>query len=768
VTYTLPLVNQLLPDYRILWRLGFGAGTGAGDDKSVSGAGWAQIKLQGRRPMDHGFYLKHFERVTFPQVGTAAFGYVYGDFDDTSVQPIDDNDGLRNAEIRIQVCDKGTEAWRTVYWGTVDYIEDVGSPGALIPRGERIFHCVDGFYRTKRWTMDRHGFDVTTVLGNYSAGDAYGHPGYNWSRHNDGITSGNKSSSQYTSPTGVTLTLHTPPGAGHKWTDQEAVENALGSSKPAGEPLFALSAMAAGALEMLSGTNAWEVKAGESVFDFATRVLKRERGRGLVFVDWEDDSGDPDGPLTVKLTVNSQLADNIVYVLDPDTGSTAQLEGAVALGTSITVDLTGDHRCVNGSLSLSDPDQFRLGWLETEGEEIEVLTTLSYIDGQVGTVPSVDGRTLIRGWSNADQTAFTGFTGSAAPKKQEARYKNVFQLHRFNTGWDGYAGDGNGGTLNRADYRCSMLGKIVSPEHLDPLTAEEKKDPAVLARTSPLLVDVLSDLPLYEGYVYTGDTPTRVDNTTEKDSPHRRKLMGYVRVAANRYLDFDQTSLGSIHMSSDGHGIWIVNSGDDGAGSRFFSSTATSTLGAAYNYYAIVLTVALRLPHRVRFASGDPLTAGRRGKIYIPGCHLWLATPGAIHDLDTTTSSSGGYAARRNACGGSNTDPGILRDDRTGLAQIHALAWAWYGTDTERRSAGWSLKACGFLPSYEAYEGASIPTDGSSTTPVSYPTIGQVVTTLTANGNDHTLNTPITRVRYDAERAVTRWETEWHGLEHMS
>ncbi len=712
------------------------------------------MPLQKRGLQKHGFYLKFFERVALPQVGRAALAYVYGDFDDAPVES-DDLSDLRDAEVRIQISPKGDDAWRTVYWGTVDYVEDTGSPGALVPRGEKTFHLVDGFYRTKRWLMDRHGYDADggAQYGNVSAGGAYGHPGYNFSHRHDSVSAGNKSSSQYLTTAGVSVYMHKPAGAGAAWTDLETLEHALAATKPAGEPLFTVS----GATGLLTGANPWEVKAGESVLDFAMRVLKRERGRGLAFVDWDDDTAAPSGALTVKLTIGAQLADTVTYVSNFATGATSNIVGATALHQTTTVDISGDHRAVNGSLTLGNPDQFRVSYLETEGEPIEVLTTLAYIDGRLGTVPSTDGRTLMRGWSATDQTSYVALS---VVRRQEARYRPIFQLHRLNPAWRGYAGDGNGGPIARVDYRCTKYGRVVTP---DTASGSERADPAVIAETSPLLVEILPDLPLYESYIYTGAAVARNDGAAESANPERRKLTGFVRIGAARFLEFDQLSGGSVHMSVDGSAVWIVHSGDEGGGTRFFSSASTANLANAYGYEKLVLTVGLRLPHRVRLASGDPNTSAERGKVYVPGAHLWLAAPGAIYDLDTSVGSASlGYGARRGAVGSTETLPGVLRDDRAGLAFIHALSWAWFGSDTTHRSASWALKACGFLPTFSAYSGTEI---SGSASDIPYPEIGEVVTTLTANGADNTLNTPVTRVHYDAERAVTTWSTEWNELE---
>ena len=776
--YTLPLINSLWPKFRILTRARWGGG-GSGADNRTSGGNWIPQPMRRRGKARHGFVVLDFERVTFPQVGRARIAYDYGVFDDGVVglaDAVDELDpsttemnvpDLTGNEVRIQVAPApendalAATGWRTVYWGTVDYAADEGWPASITPAGRRIYHLVDGFYRASRWVLDRHGAAVTwahPVSGsNISVfGHMRGHPGYNINPKADGVAAGNRNASQYTTPAGISVNYHTKPGAStSKWTDLQAAEHALHSVTPPGEPKFTFS----GATDLLGAENPWRVAEGENAHAFVMRVCKRERGKGCVYVDWEDDSSDPTGPLTIKLTVKAQMAADVSYAAPLD-GSTTTIQGATSRATSEAVDLTGLHNVSASEFQLGDPDQFRVGYLETLGERIEVLATLSYLDGQVGTTPNFEGRSLVRGWSAADQVAFRALT---AVRRQEAKWRPVYQLHRLHQAWDGRVADGNGGAtiaLHRVDYRCTEDGYIRAGDNAT--AAETAENPDVGASTSPLLVEVLDDLPLFEGYVYTGATPARSDAAAEISTPTRRKIIGYVRLAANRYVDFDQASNASIHVSVDEDGIWVVHSGDEGAGTRFLSDT-TASLSAGYNYQNLVLTVGLRLPHRVRMASGDP-TAKRKAQIIVPNCHLWLSSPGAIHDLDTSTTSSGGYAARRGACGATVAQPGLLRDDRAALAKQHALAWAWFGNDTPHRSASWGMRACGFLDSFDAYSGTEVEQDGI-TTSVDYPTLGNVVTTLSANGEIHTLNTPITRIAYDNTVGLTRWETEWSSLE---
>lgn len=796
MTYTLPLENLTWPDFRILVAPKWGA-TNAPDSSYVaggtnsalpqsatSGAAWQVLPYKQRGINKPGFWVKSFERVCLPYVGRAEIVYDYGDLDDAAVPSPSPLALDTTWEVRIQVSARDANSWATVYWGTVDYTEDAGDPGAVIPRGRKVFHCVDGLYRMKRWTLDRHGAHTVSGYGVAQLNDVFGHPGYNYETGRDAPLLGNRytSSTSYTNAGGVSVWYHQPAGstkstdsaiAQSLWTDQQAVEHAIGANKPIGEPCFALQ----GATYLLAGKNPWPIGEGEAVHDFVCKVLRRERGRGVAYVDWTE--SDPSGALTVFISVQPQLAADVQYN-DPTNNGVVVMSGATSRGNAVTVDLIGDHRCVAEAFRLGDPEQFRVDYLETHGERIELLATLSVLDGKVTSATNQwDGVSLARGWTGAQQTAFIGLPTNSAQAKEEDRYNPVFQLFKFNPSWNGLLSDGDGGasvSLHRADYRCDANGNIITP-----ITAATNKDtdPIDSAPLSNLLIEVLPDTPLIEGYAYLNNTPQRWDSSTstpadsaETDRQPRRRMTGYIRVAANRYLQFDDpgTAL-SIQIGLDAQGIWLRHSNDESAGTRAFAAPTSSGFNSSgYDYSAVALTVGLRLPSRVRFASGDP-TGRRRGKLYHPGSHLWLASPGAIWALDTSTTSSNGYAARRKAClgtvNGTDSTPGILRDDRAGLAALHALAWAWYGTTTTHRTAQWALRDCGFLPSYQAYSGTSIPSNGGSLTTVTYPTIGKVVTTMNANGSTTTLNTPVTRVHYENETGITTWSTEWAELEHV-
>ncbi len=776
MTVTLLPENQTWSDIRVLVRETFGAG--ALSSQGTSGSDWLLLPMQRRGQRKHGFEVLRFSRGALPFVGRAVLKLEYGNFADGLIAADADStarqrtgspwsyttDGLaiqdlRGYEIRIQGCEKDSEAWATLWWGQCEYQEDSGAPGAAIPMGTRLFHCVDGLQRANRWMMTIHGY-----TNNYDGSQVYpaavGAMGYNTPIDQDARVSKNRDSSQWQTDGGAQVFYHCAPGVGNSnyWTAQQAAEHALALVRPSGEPLFTFAGYAGNAaiLALLGGIYAWSVKDSDSALAILLNICKRERGRGVVFVDWDDDTSAPTGPLSVKLTIAPQLLANLIYTTDAVGQTTASLIGASTALTTTTVDLIGDHRNDAGSFRLGDPYQFRFDYLETVSEPIEVLATLSYLDGQVNAGSSYfKGAAIAPRWTATEQSSFR--SASAAARAQPARYKAVYQAHGLRPNWYGLAGNGDGGTQDRIDYRCDDNGVVVVPNPAD-------------RTTSPGLVKILPDLPLYQGYDYSTSTPARFDGLTEQTPPTRRRLFGGVRVAASRFMDFDNpSSTISLEFRLAGHNeLWLSNSDDEAAGTRIISD-ATASLGAASapigNYQNLFVTVGLRLPHRVRFASGNP-TKRKRGRVELKDYHLWLASPGAIWDIDTTTGTGGtaGNAARRNAAGATGAIPGLLRDDRNALALIHAQLWAWYGTDTSRRSCSWTLKACGVLPSFDAVTTAHASSADTPTT-ITYPKLGQLVTDLSANGETQAINTPITLVEYDNLTGTTSWSTEWSELE---
>ncbi len=275
------------------------------------------------------------------------------------------------------------------------------------------------------------------------------------------------------------------------------------------------------------------------------------------------------------------------------------------------------------------------------------------------------------------------------------------------------------------------------------------------------MVRILPDLPLLEGYVYSGATPARRDGATETGEPDRRPPAVFLRTAANRY---DVGSDLTMHVKQDA--LHVCKTEDDKTGVRYISDT-TLDLGATYSTAALGVTFALELPHRLRFktiSSALPSGLGVRHvkRIEVPDSHLWLASPGAIWDiLGSTEDSDGSYTAQRAACGATLLAPGLLRDDRARVAVIHALACAWYLQ--EHRPASWTLRCCGLLPDF----GVATPggSDIDENDRVNYPALGELVVGLSANGQTLTINAPITGIIYNHQSQTTTWSCDWTDLD---
>ena len=752
----LPLISERPPLVRVLVADSFGNTYSVGSDTSAGGGPWINLPMLSE--IRGGFELMDgMTRPTLPEIGECRLrirfgvidGKVYG-LSAGAVQSIQqtgswdaDTDllevpSLEGKEIRVQLCpDDGEDTWRTVWWGSCEYETDSEWPGASLPVGERICHCYDGLYRTKRWYMTQH---AAYISGSQYLG-APGHPGYNVGL--DGKVLGNRETTgaawEPFPDSDPRFFMHTWQGTGIAtfWTDQQAAEAALRVSRPEGEPQFCFS----GSTTLLStGASPWPIVEGEPAFDVLTRICARERGRGAVQVAWTDDVADPTGPLVVFLKITPQTKDPITYIDVPNTGHTATIPGALAAGTTVAVDLIGDHRAMPAGFERSKRAFARFDGVETVGERIQVLITASRYDG---STLSLEDR-----WSTADRTAFLALDFT---ERKDERWRAVGQSYGLPREWQGLAKDHNNGAQyaqHRVDYRLSDAGAILVPTGA--------------VDTSPLLVKVLPDTPLLEGYVYSGATPARRDAATETGEPDRRPPAVWIRTAANRYDYGDGLC---IHVKQDS--LWVTHSGDDTSGARYISDTTVEAFGATYSTAQLGVTLALELPHRLRFktlstripASGLGLRSVKR--VEVPDAHLWLASPGAIWDLDGATANADGFTPSRAACGGTLTAPGILRDDRARVAVLHALACAWYLV--EHRPTSWTLRACGLLPSFgtASADDTEIEATGTQT----YPTLGQLVTTLAANGQTVEINAPITGIIYNHQSQTSTWSCDWVDLD---
>ncbi len=760
----LPLRSERPPLVRVL------AATKWGEISGVGGGGqWVPLPML---TTVHGGYelLDGLTRPVLPEIGECKLRMRYGvingkiiglsasAYDSIQANSAWDSSGeaievptLIGKEIRVQIApDDGaaTTAWVTVWWGSCEYETDSEWPAASMPVGERICHCLDGLYRTKRWFMSRHAAYINGTR--YE--DSPGHPGYNVGF--GGVTLGNRDTSstawQPYPDSDNKFIMHTWQGSETSavWTDQQAAEHALRVGRPEGQPQFNFG----GTTTLLSvGASPWPIEERDSAFDVLIRICARERGRGSVQLAFTDSGGDPSGPLEVVLQINPQVREDITYISNPTQGTTATVNGASSEGTTIDVDLIGDHRALPVGFNRSVRGIAKYDAVETVGERIQVGIVASRKDG---TDISLNDR-----WAAGDRT---DFLAQAAAKRVDERWRPVFQSYGIPRTWLGQAKDHDAGAefaVHQVDYSCNDLGAITfsSSKHV----------------TNPMLVRVLPDTPFYEGYVYDGANPALRGGGTQTGLPARLPPTVYFRRAANRYLKDDDLT---VHIKNDE--IHIAKSSDQADGVRYVGDTTVADLGSAYDTAQLGVTIGIELPHRLRFRSvATDLPAsglGRRNlkRIEVPDAHLWLASPGAIWGLDDTTGNADGFTARRGACNASLSMPGILRDDRRRVAFLHALACAWYLTD--HRPASWTMRCCGLLPEFGVsahYDNLSTPPkevpspDIDPSTTVSYPILGQHVHTLAANGQTTTIDAPITGIIYNHQSQTTTWSCDWVDLD---
>jgi len=769
---TLSQTPTLWPAARILVAKTWGA-------NSATSGTWEKLPMA-RRKKDAGFRLLKCSRVAMPLIGQCTFAYDFGRFATGTVGGADMAGvrDLRGYEIRVQIAERTddnpdeqpTTGWATVWLGYCEYQQDDTDSAGSLPAGIRIYHCVDSLQRMKKWPLNRHGYyfsaegesDLETFIPAAGAGDARystapgggvdGHPGYNvalvakTAGNRDGSGNAEDLAYGYTNA-GLGVIRHAPPGSQNAttWTDKQAIVHAIRSSRGQMEPDFAINDTA----QCLSGVTVWPIKPQDTCLSFLTDVLDRRRGRGLAFLNWDDDGSAPDGPITVKISVYPQLLEDIT-ITDPATGSTIQtIFGATSAVTTRTVDLIGDHRVVSADVAIRD--QQVVDYLETVGERIEVMATARIGDGPgVTTAAPNKNQLLNRAWDKAAQTAFDA---ASTTTRQLKKYAAVYTKYRVNPGWSGVAYDGNSKNSAMVNYQLNDAGVITE--------VGGGRTSTVTNTTDPHLVEILSDLPIYEGYDYSTSTAKPPDTATSVGDPKRRGIILAVRTADDTYLEYQHDDSDRPEVSCDGSTISVCFPNDAKYGTRYLGNPTASNLGSAYSYIDLTMTLSFLLPHRVRRASGDP--AGRRKRrIFLQDMHLWLAAPNAIWTL-----SDAGVPSRN--CLTQTTNPAILRDDRGKLAARHELAWKWYGPATTRRTGSWTIRCCGFLSSFSAFRHDSDKPADFEGTPISitYPKIGEFITTYGYAGQSGaTMNSPVTSVEYDHETGETTWTTDWVDLDY--
>lgn len=696
---------------------------------------WVELKMQ-RDQRGNGFHVESWNREVLPEEGEAVLYFYYGQIDNKNYA-IDSLPDLRNHEIRIfqqtGIDADGLPIWETCWWGECIARVDHPWPGSATPAGMVEYHCKDMLHRTGRWPMDRHVAVAAdgSVYG-VRTGDpgALGHPGYNIRRGSRLI--GNRFDQTPLEDLG--MDGHTWPGssASGRWSDLQALVHAIKSSTPAGRfqntvrysaPLFTV----AGATALFSSaTSWWEIEDGEPLRAFLTRLSDRRRGRGTVFGGWTEPDG-PEGQLVPFLYVQPQVLDSLTAIPLPS-GATFTVPGAYDVSQTVDIDLTGDHRLGSAtSFEIAEVADTHYGAVAMYGAPIRVVVPLSTIDDSAA-----------KRWLSGEQTAFA----AASVTQRDASVTQFFHVYRtlgIPLDWDFTVARGIDGTgVLRCDYRFVPdfdVNGIPQIQLQAPALADDQD-------TSPLLVSIADDLPLYAGYDYSVNPAVRYSGSAD-GREEQLPIQVYKRVndSPPRFVPLENSMNFTLSRGGSEDRMDLTFHGDETVG-RIFE--------AFYNDpNKIVIVAAIDLPHRLWMCSTSEASATidlRVKRLYTKEFAVHLAHPRAIVSLDETTESNGGFAAVR--ANDVTNLPVYLRDDRDLLAQRFHLACLWYLKI--RSTATWSLAGCGGAGGWLDIDGTNHP----------WPALGQVVDQFTANGQTVTLGTPITSIRY--QRGITTWLTSWH------
>ncbi len=754
MTVTLPITPRSWPTFRIL----------VSPTWTTTYADWIELReVQANRP---GFELVDIAPMCLPDEGQATFRFHYGRHNggqywyppsidattgavtwtdpatvtgesvrgevwnpDTGTVDLPDMRGWYCIIEHVTVDDTAADgyAYQIVFWGKISHQVDKGLPGAYVPQGVLTYVVKDGLWETRDWILDRHWMtpdDGTTKIPlNAATTGLEGNPGYN--ARGSGRMLGNRTGVAHT---GLGYDGHKHPGAGTLWNNQQVLEHALASaSKPDGVPAFTVS----GQTTLLSSVYAvWEVSRNMSVRELLARVCDRRRALGTVHARLVLTSG----TLSPQIYIAPQLLDDVEYT-PHGAASAVTLPGADTAGTTYSMDVIGDHRLGPDAaqvFQVGEVDYY--GALETYGERLTVMIPWTLNDNAFAEL-----------WTESEETEASGLS-MAELDADPAQFGHVWRLIGIPRGWEyqvgaGYTDDDGGDDYRgRCDYRIADDGSITVP-----LISEDPD-------TSPLVVELADELPIYYGYDYTGsksggDFP-RWDAGSPEGDEAAIPIMAWRRVhdadlGSGEDLDderwIDALEEDELRIQTAGAMGQALDVRDAEDGSRYLAGDTAA---------AINFTVALRSPYRLRYYdTADYVEDGeepdRIKRIHVPGMELHLAHPYAIWGLDTDEASDGGYQARRGAGGGNTGTPGELRDDREALSRIHALGKMWYLRKRHTLQVQW-LDGC----------------FGDD-----WPGLGDLVETVSYNGRTVAVETPVTAIMYDHTAGTTRIQTTWADRE---
>ena len=444
----------------------------------------------------------------------------------------------------------------------------------------------------------------------------------------------------------------------------------------------------------LSSSQEWQVTDGETVAEFLKRVLNRQRGIGVAFFEFSAEGQN------ITLTVLPSVMDSISY-----NGVTAY--GAGNTGTHCSVDLIGDHRLgPNGpaSFEISEIQDQGYDAVEVLGERIQVMVSLR------------SGEHLDAKWTEDLQTMYDlGPPDDETNNEWQSTTAPVFQHYGLTVSSGCIADSYSSGLGGRFDYACGALGEV-------------KQSPN---QTPTYLCSILPDLPILAGYSYiTGE------GEPETPGDHPRTPIRVWSYAGGNWTRLNADAETSLNISVKNNTLAITGI----SGARFGEI-----------YADVLVTLCVELPHRLRMLvtkSGRTFNGRmRKRRVYVSGLSLHLSHHGAVYGSDENGVLY--------TFDGSQTSPFVLRNDSNEMKVAAAAAKRWYLQ--ERRTASWSLHACGLNDGWFSAD----PETGEQDEGHAWPQLGHVVQSLAAGGETKTIDTPITFIEYNHTTGITSWSTGW-------
>lgn len=712
------------PRVRLLTRADWGGGKGTAAEAIRSAADWTIWPVEDS-PLDRAavkqrpgsLRLLRCSRAALPEIGEAQVVFEAGRINGRDFTAPE----LNGQWLRIQFL--VDNAWQTWWVGRIEGQRDESWPAADYPCGTRTYHARELIAIMEQWPLLTHAYRAPA--GSVVRYPCWGVPSFNHAypgktaQGNMGAVASFKLNGD--AEPNVGGRIFTTRAGGDQWADIDILQWLTTFPRPAGEPWLypGLGGYAPSQTNgFVESVGVWSFPDGSSALSALSQIANWRRGRGIVWTECSDINAGATtgGQLAATLGIASIFSEAFT-IPDPAGGS----EISITAGTSVAVTLSGDHRC-GPRFAINDVFAHRVDAVWTEGEKIQVACTLSYYDESSTTT-----KNIVKDWTTADTTTFDALNALQA---KADRWRPVWNRHALWDEWEGLASAWT--TARPAIWRTDDAGGLQNVPSTE---------------FNPADLTILPDLPFLEGYRYHTATPEKADGAStgaETGAPTRRPAFVVFKLTGGGYEQGDTS--GNTVLRIDGTRIWIETGGDAEGGVR-----STGPSDSPHPLSEVGCTVCMEMPSPVSMLSGNYTTAAALKSLTIPECHLWLAVTDTVCDLDTETDEGLGYAVRRAAANPDSTSRVcLIRDDRRRLSIAHGHASRWYLTEYPRKSCEWSIYG----------HPLSDQQDGTA-----WPTMGQIVSTMTAAGATSAAQTPVSRIDYDHETGMTTWATDWADLE---